>query len=73
MMKKLTLTRKPEPAPMSQRSDNRDPNWVAKMHTHYQQTGVYRAEDLNRVLGDPRKQVSGETSDFAIACRAVHK
>jgi hypothetical protein len=46
----------------------------AEEEAHYQRTGLYRATDLNRVLGDPRKQVSGETSDFlALACRAVHE
>jgi hypothetical protein len=33
------------------------------MHDYYQQAGLYRARDLNRVLGDPREQVVGEPTD----------
>mgnify|MGYP007135464775 CR=1 FL=1 len=44
--------------------------WITSMHSHYQQTGVYGAADLNRVLGDPRKQISGDSTDeLALACR----
>jgi hypothetical protein len=30
------------------------PKWVEEMHDHFRRTGFYRAEDLQRVLGDPR-------------------
>ena len=49
-----------------------EPEWVTSMHEHYRRTGVFRAEDLDRVLGDPRKQVSGEAPTdlaLALACR----
>lgn len=49
-------------------------DWVLDMHTHYMQTGVYRAADLNRVLGDPREQVSGESSDeLEMTCHPATK
>jgi hypothetical protein len=72
-MKKITVKpRKPTPA--SPQPKGADPEWVVSMHRHYQRTGVYRAEDLNRVLGDPREQVSGETTDdITLACRVLHK
>jgi hypothetical protein len=39
------------------------------MHDYYQQTGLYRARDLNRVLGDPREQVVGEPTDVLASGR----
>jgi hypothetical protein len=45
--------------------------WVAKMHTFHEETGLYRAEDLNRVLGDPRTQIVGtEIPDWLVSCQA---
>jgi hypothetical protein len=32
--------------------------WIASMHDHFQRTGCYRADDLNRLLGDPRDSVA---------------
>ena len=34
-----------------------DPQWITEMRDHFQKTGIYRAEDLQRVLGDPRDSV----------------
>ena len=34
------------------------PQWVRDMHEHVDKTGEYRARDLERVLGDPRKSVT---------------
>jgi hypothetical protein len=49
-------------------------DWVASMHDYHQKTGLYRAEDLNRVLGDPRKQVQGDVaSDLLFACHVIEK
>jgi hypothetical protein len=43
-------------------------NWVSSMHEYHRRTGLYRADDPNRVLGDPRDQVSGPSvEDFALA------
>lgn len=33
-------------------------DWVKEMHNHFRQNGFYRAEDLNRLLGDPRDHVA---------------
>lgn len=33
------------------------PEWVRKMIEYYWQTGTYRPEDLQRLLGDPTKGV----------------
>lgn len=35
-------------------------DWVIEMHAYHERTGLYRTEDLNRVLGDPREQVRGK-------------
>jgi hypothetical protein len=52
----------------------RESEWVTSMHEHYQYTGAYRAGDLDRVLGDPRKQVSGEApTALVVACRLEEK
>ena len=40
-----------------------EPEWVEKMHEHYRQNGYYRAQDLERVLGDPREHLELKTSD----------
>jgi hypothetical protein len=58
-----------QPATTSSESE-----WVSSMHIHYQKTGLYRTRDLDRVLGDPRKQVSGEvSSDISLASRLSGK
>jgi hypothetical protein len=48
-----------------------EPQWVSNMHAHYAKTGQYRSEDLQRVLGDPRLQISPRqgTSDLAFAAK----
>jgi hypothetical protein len=52
----------------------RESEWVTSMHEHYQQTGSYRTGDLDRVLGDPRKQVSGEApTELVVACHRDEK
>jgi hypothetical protein len=32
--------------------------WVSEMHVHFNQTGFYRVQDVQRVLGDPRQGVT---------------
>jgi|RhiMetdeSRZDD1v2_1073273.scaffolds.fasta_scaffold4411388_1 hypothetical protein len=45
------------------------PTWVAEMQDYYRRTGLYRARDLNRVLGDPRTQIVGEPAEgLLVAC-----
>jgi hypothetical protein len=39
------------------------PEWVESMQAHFQQTGYYRAKDLNRLLGDPRVSVGISSDD----------
>jgi hypothetical protein len=46
------------------------PEWVKSMHAYYNATGTYRAVDVQRVLGDPRKSVEGPVSqELAAAAR----
>ncbi len=33
------------------------PEWIQEMIAHYRRTGTYRAKDLRRLLGDPKKGV----------------
>ena len=33
-------------------------SWIRDMRAHYAKTGTYRARDLRRLLGDPRKRVT---------------
>jgi hypothetical protein len=48
--------------------------WVAEMQDYYRRTGLYRARDLNRVLGDPRTQIVGEPADgLLVACGIAKK
>ena len=68
-MAKKPATEKTQSVPESRS----EPEWVVSMHAHYQKTGLFRTQDLDRVLGDPRKQVSGRPSDFALASKTLHK
>lgn len=43
-------------------SRQESPEWVKQMHSYFQQNGSYRAEDLQRVLGDSRESVRTETT-----------
>jgi hypothetical protein len=43
-------------------------SWVSGMRQHFQQTGYYRVEDLDRLLGDPRQSVEISSSPFLHAC-----
>jgi hypothetical protein len=42
--------------------------WVSGMRQHFQQTGYYRTEDLDRLLGDPRQSVEISSSATLHAC-----
>ena len=47
---------------------------VGDMQRHFLHTGSYRAEDLNRVLGDPRDHVEvAVPTELEYACRLVAK
>jgi hypothetical protein len=37
--------------------------WIQEMHDHFRQRGFFRAEDLQRVLGDPRDHVDVQATD----------
>ena len=40
-----------------------EPEWVRKMKQHYAKTGTFRAEDLRRLLGDPKRGVEVGSRD----------
>jgi hypothetical protein len=68
MSRKSAPKKKKLVASFPQREQNA-PEWVKDMHDYYQQTGLYRARDLNRILGDPRDQLVGEPNDgLLVAC-----
>jgi hypothetical protein len=48
---------KAQPERQTKSTENRDPEWVNEMHEHFRKHGFYRAQDLQRVLGDPRESV----------------
>jgi hypothetical protein len=52
----------PQPAP-----------WVAQMVQHFQATGHYRAEDLERLLGDPRESVEATAEPSMQFCAYLSK
>ena len=39
------------------------PKWIIEMKEYYANTGYYRAEDVERLLGDPRVAVTLELED----------
>jgi hypothetical protein len=49
------------------------PEWIVKMRAYREATGLYRAEDLNRGLGDPRIQVRGESAPdlLLVSCAKI--
>jgi hypothetical protein len=53
--------------------ETRPPDWVSEMRDYYTRTGLYRAADLNRVLGDPREQIVGQPADDLLVACGVHK
>lgn len=45
-------------ADVSFQSDGQvNPKWVEDMHEHFRETGFFRSEDLQRVLGDQLERV----------------
>jgi len=50
----------PEPMPTAAETQ---PRWVASMQEFFQLHGYYRAEDVKRVLGDPRETVELGNND----------
>jgi len=62
-MKKIKNGAQPDPNGLV--TEQQPTGWLAEMHKHFQRTGTYRAEDLERVLGDPREGAEVEaTTDF---------
>lgn len=47
-----------------------EPGWVNEMHAHFHKTGYYRPQDLERVLGDPRRGMEVKVADFFPASAA---
>jgi len=63
----MMKTKKDAPRPATKAAPAEQPasGWLTEMHRHFQRTGAYRADDLQRVLGDPREGVEVEaTTDF---------
>jgi hypothetical protein len=48
-----------------------EPDWVIKMREHYVRTGFYRAEDVTRVLGDPRQPFVGRGRDDLLVASKI--
>ena len=44
------------------------PEWVMRMRAHFQQTGFYRADDVRRLLGDPRRHVDLASNPDIVSC-----
>lgn len=65
--KKKATTAATGPTPVQ----DKRPAWVRAMHAYFGETGTYRAADVQRVLGDPRKAVEGPvSSELATASRS---
>jgi hypothetical protein len=48
------------------------PEWLKNMREHYTANGFYRAEDVHRVLDDPRNGIGISVSSDRAAAR-LHK
>jgi hypothetical protein len=58
--KKLTTLVGPT---LADQQTNAPSTWVSEMHAHFMQTGSYRIQDVQRVLGDPRQGVEIRPAD----------
>lgn len=47
--------------------------WVMEMHAHFHQTGFYRSEDVQRVLGDQRHHVDIPVVSGAVTVSSILK
>jgi hypothetical protein len=75
-MKRKSVPRRARRQPLLSippQSETRSPEWVNEMRDCYRRTGLYRAGDLNRVLGDPREQVVGAPADDLLVSCGVYK
>jgi hypothetical protein len=59
----MTSTNLKTPPPAETEPSKPESDWVKRMHAHFKATGQYRPEDLQRVLGDPRRAVSVEATE----------
>jgi len=49
------------------------PQWVTEMREHYRKHGWYRAADIIRLLGDPRKRVEVGTREALLESLKLRK
>jgi hypothetical protein len=54
-------------------SQQRSATWVDGMREHFQQTGYYRAEDLEQLLGDPRQPAESSSIPSMLFCASDSK
>ncbi len=60
--------KKPVAKKLVAQAQDKTPEWVDSMHSFFGQNGFYRADDLRRVLGDPRDQVDiGASRDLSLS------
>lgn len=57
MMRNISMNTSEMPA-----NSNAGADWAKEMQLHFARTGTYRAEDLQRVLGDPVQGISAPMS-----------
>jgi hypothetical protein len=67
MAKTMLLKRATRPV------QDQHPEWLKDMRAHYNETGFYRAEDIQRVLGDPRDGVGMTVSTELAAAARIQK
>ncbi len=48
------------------------PDWINRMHQHFNQAGTYQADDIKRVLGDPNAKFQVDSADqVSLVCKIV--
>jgi hypothetical protein len=72
-MSREPASKKKKPVASLPQPEQRQPKWVTDMHDYYQKTGLYRAADLKRILGDPGAQLIGQSADGLLIACAVPK
>ena len=48
------------------------PEWINRMHQHFNQAGTYQADDVKRVLGDPNAKFQMDpANDVSLVCKII--
>jgi hypothetical protein len=62
-----------KPEKLAPDAQHQSATWVNGMRQHFQRTGYYRAEDLERLLGNPRESAESSSIPAMLFCASHAK